>query len=438
MRRIRSIALPITLALLVTGCYTQLRAPRAESYSSYEPYDDYADDVTSPSPTFVVAPHRHVPVPVFHHPHYDHHDWWLYGETHCDIWVTRYYDYHPWLPRHATTIVIGRPHHRHYRHNYRVWHRPPVVVRPRWRHRGPRFEPLSPTIEVEVEVVDRRKRFRRAGFAGGVPGRADDMVVTVSGTEVQGAESEVIRVRRPKLDRGLSNRGRDRRGDAVATLATDDVVTKRWSLPGKTVQPSSPAETAGKTVRQWKDPGRDVKGLGPATQVTETAAKQPKPQTNWFNPQTERDEVGERPKRRPRRSDQADGWRTRGTSEVGKDEPQRRDPDRGRENKPAVQKDRNRWTGSEKETEPKRVEKRPERSTRSWTAPKKVEKRGQSRKVTSRSPERSKSQVKKSTPPKKQRSVSKKEEEKNEEKKTQNRNKQDRSKKRKKSGRRGM
>jgi hypothetical protein len=297
MTRLRTLTLSVTLSVLATGCYTQLRAPHANQH--------YRERHIPPS-LIQPGPVRHSHVPVFHLPAYDHHDWWLYGDAYCDVWVGRYYDYHPWIPRITTHIRFDRhgydyldygggDYRHHRRPRFQVWQTIHRRIRPRWRHHGPRFEPLSPTVEVEVVVVERRGRFRRDGFAGGVPGRhaGADLVTMRTASSVTVAEdgselSRTVRITRPgKLGKSFTRNTAVApvdRPEAVSSAAPDLSKEGSWGIWGEGTQTPSPEVTVQKGRDVWDDSGRDVKSWGPVTEVRERSAKQPKPQTNWFNP----------------------------------------------------------------------------------------------------------------------------------------------------------
>ena len=248
MTRFRSLALSITLALLVTGCYTQLRAPHASSQHR---------DIRVPTRRAHIWRHHR---PVFHIPAYSHYDGWLYGDSYCDIWVDRYTDYYPWIPGHGVQVFFdvhahpgrdvwrgnryGRYHRRNSRNDYGGY----------GRHRGPRFEPLSPTIEITIEVVEHRGRFRRNGFAGGLPGKGEDLV-TMQGSGLSADEgrdgresTQTVRVVRPnKIERSLVR-------DVSVVSAADQSYLNRV------------------IARESWERGR------------QTPTSQPALQTNWFNP----------------------------------------------------------------------------------------------------------------------------------------------------------
>ena len=55
-------------------------------------------------------------------------------------------------------------------------------------------------------------------------------------------------------------------------------------MGGKKIRTPSQPEAPSNEPDTWGDAGRDVKSLGPITEVKESPARQPRPQTNWFNP----------------------------------------------------------------------------------------------------------------------------------------------------------
>ena len=477
MARLRIAALSFTVSLLFSGCYTQLRAPHARRYHSY-------------SERHIPPQHIwHNPAPVFHLPRYDHHDWWLYGDSYCDIWIDRYYDTHPWFPRFGTYIHYD--HHR--RPGYgQVWHRSPIQWRPRWRHHGPRFEPLSPTIDVEIVVVGRRSRFRRDGFAGGVPRRGEDQVPTrTSGSSVRGpdgrpVETRTVRVTRPEkikkllMPTSLASRGdrptagelsprspsidvetevagvrsRFRRDGFVGGVPGntpgvpdrgEDIVTVRTS--GSSVGGPDDTPDVSRTVRvtgQEKIEGSLVEtpvssgGEGPnVAQSTHPDWKkegsweiwgkstQPKPQTNWYSPQAD-SRTGEPESPGQSSSETKDEGSSDWSWSSPKSEPQKK-PQQNWTPAPLTQSEPTRsWS-------PPKVEKRPEpKPTRSWSPPK-AEKRPEPKPSYSapKRVERKREEVRRSKPSNDSRKSSS-----SEKKTTKKEEKKDREEKRRKSGRR--
>ena len=473
MRRLRTLVLSIALTLLVTGCYTQLRAPRTVHHEQYSHVPDYRHHYRS---------NWYAPVPVFHLPRYDHHDWWLYGDTHCNIWVDRYYDYHPWMPRYNTHIFIGSPDRHHNRH---VWHGPHVKHRSlwhnrdrprwhhrdrlRWHHRGPRFAPLSPTIE--IEIVERRDRFRRSGFAGGVPGRAEDLVTTMSssGSDPVGA-TQIVRVTRPRKVTRTLVRAAIEGNDAVAyrdwSSATPEGDREgKWEIWEKTSRTPSTGPDEGRRDRgRWSDTGRDLKGQGPVSSVSETPPKQPKPQTNWFSPQNDMGNEDEasvpRDDRRGRRDDGGQITSSTWTGAVEKPSKALRQRESERR-KVRERRDEPRRTAREPEEEttrsgsPPKVERRSEPKPEwTWSPPPKVERRQDPKPVSSWKPkeekkpdprrsyssppkrEEPKRQVRRSPSDESRKRTTKSDAPKKEDKKTEKDDKDKRQEKRRKSGRR--
>jgi len=71
-------------------------------------------------------------------------------------------------------------------------------------------------------------------------------------------------------------------GKTYEGLLNQEITWESWQ--GRRRTPTSPDETRKGEASRWGDAGRDLQALGPATEVDERPARQPKPQTNWFNP----------------------------------------------------------------------------------------------------------------------------------------------------------
>ena len=139
-------AFTLSLALLATGCYTQLRAPRAVHDDAAPPPARDDDATTSGEETAV--PHVHTPVFVL--PHYSYSDYWV----HCGPYgwgIERYRRHGPWGYRCGLTDrywwFSDYDWHRQVYGDYvpAFWHDvwPVRAYRPR-SGRGPRFVPRHP------------------------------------------------------------------------------------------------------------------------------------------------------------------------------------------------------------------------------------------------------------------------------------------------------
>ena len=438
MARLRFAALTFTVSLIVSGCYTQLRAPYEQHHTS--------DSIISPQRTW------HSPSPIFYLPRYDHHDWWLYGDTYCDIWIDRYTYYHPWITPFETYSITDR--HSLWGHGFFRYRSP--ISRFWWRHHGPRFEPLSPTIEITIERVERRSRFRRDGFAGGVPIRGVDIVTMgVSGpsagrSDDRPAETETLRVTRPRKIRKLLVPALvASRGDEPAAA---EITHLNWTKEGVWVKsgarPTVPSETLALSGQDTNaSSGRDLQSWGSVPDVKKRPLKRPKLETNWFIPEadSEKDvlEAREPVLSRSEGNVRTDERSPEAARSLPKSEPQAKpgqtraapaaisgEQPTERRRTVAVRTETRRTIGGESKPELTRsspgVEKRRQPKPNYASPPKKVERRRE--------------EVRRSAPPKDsdkgQSKVTDRKEEKSSKKMTQKKDKEDREEKRRKSGRR--
>ena len=304
--------------------------------------------------------------------------------------------------------------------------------------------------------------------------------MSTSGSSEGANVNRTVRVTRPrKIAKALVHQAVfSPQGADLSTASPDYKREGKWEIWNKSSKPRSASpEKDRRRDDRWSDPGRDTKEWGPVSSVKERPARQPKPQTNWFNPKDTGDEP-ESGSRKGRRGDRAgisdpvttttgpvekpkDRWRSRevkpSTSTWEKrDKADKRAQKQERNWSPSPQverrpdpKPKRTWTPPPKaDTQPEKqerswspspkVERRPAPPKRTWSPPPKVERREEPRKTYSPPPKREepKREVKRSSSSSSRKKPSKNEPKKEEKKSTKNDDKKDREEKRKRSGRR--
>jgi len=104
--------------------------------------------------------------------------------------------------------------------------------------------------------------------------------ISVSADANGHAATQTVRVTRPrKIRRALGNTVAVAGG---ADLLNQEITWESWQERRQT--PNAQNETRPEKQSGWGDSGRDLQARGPEPKVDERPTRQPKPQTNWFNP----------------------------------------------------------------------------------------------------------------------------------------------------------